>query len=77
MTQNAPSPLSIQIASVPDRDQLVAEIWCADDLLAEICFQGNLPQIEIYPRRDNAPWKISLANLTLALRAAEDRLRSM
>lgn len=76
MTQNVPSSLSIQIASVPDRDALIAEIWCAEDLLAEICLQGDLPQIEIYPRRDNTPWKVPLAHLTLALRSAEDKLRS-
>jgi hypothetical protein len=35
-----------------------AEIWCAEDLLAEICLHGDLPQIEIYPRRDNTPWKV-------------------
>ena len=63
MTQNAPHPLSIQIASVPDRDELVAEIWEADDLLAEVCIQGALPLIEIYPRRDRAPWRLSLAQL--------------
>lgn len=76
MTQNAPHPLSIQIASVPDRDELVAEIWEADDLLAEVCIQEDLPQIEIYPRRDLAPWKLSLTQLSGALQAAVDKLRS-
>ena len=76
MTQNAPHPLSIQIASVPDRDELVAEIWDSDDLLAEVCILGELPQIEIYPRRDHAPWKLSLTQLSEAMQAAVDKLRS-
>ena len=39
---------SIQIASVPDRENLVAEIWHGDDLLSELSNENKELEIEFY-----------------------------
>lgn len=39
---------NINIASVPDRDKLVAEIWYGETLIAEINQESEDPAIEIY-----------------------------
>lgn len=39
---------SIQIASVPDRENLVAEIWYGDDLLLELSNENQKLEIEFY-----------------------------
>jgi len=38
----------IEIASVPDRDKLVAEIWYGTELIAEINHEHNNLEIELY-----------------------------
>lgn len=38
----------IEITSVPDRENLVAEIWYSDFLLAEISSEAENPVIEFY-----------------------------
>lgn len=41
------SMFNIKIASVPDRENLVAEIWCQEKLIAELNQEENL-MIEFY-----------------------------
>lgn len=39
----------IQIASVPDRENLVAEVWHEDIMVAEINQERDQLEIELYP----------------------------
>ena len=42
--------LTVQIASVPDRDNLVAELWYGDEQWGEISQETENLRLEIYPR---------------------------
>jgi hypothetical protein len=55
------SALRIQIASSPDREKVVAELWWGDEMWGEISQEGPEPQLELYPRRDGRPWSFPLA----------------
>lgn len=47
----------IEIASVSDRDDLVAEIWQSDQMIAEIRRTADgRPLIEIYPPLEGGSW---------------------
>ena len=39
---------NIEIASVPDKDNLVAEIWCENILIAELSHEAEEIDIEFY-----------------------------
>jgi hypothetical protein len=41
--------LQIVIASVPDRDNLVAEIWLRETMIAEVNSEGGIINLELYP----------------------------
>lgn len=65
----------IEIASVPDRDELVAEIWHGDEMVAEM--QSDDKEgfvLEIYPRESGAPWLFDLRGWIAALEEAQRRL---
>jgi len=69
------TPISITIASPPDRDDLVAELWLGKDLLAEVAQDAeNGFRVELYPAPGKAPWSIRVADLTAALEQATQRL---
>ena len=40
---------SIEITSVPDRKNLVAEIWFGENLVAEVNHESDYLEIELYP----------------------------
>jgi hypothetical protein len=42
------SKFKIEISSVPDRENLVAEIWYNEILIAEISQEGESSEIELY-----------------------------
>lgn len=64
----------ITVASPPDRERLVAEIFFGDVQWAEINQEHEGFEIEFYPRPDGAPWRIPLQDALTALREAESRL---
>jgi len=67
--------LTVQIASVPDRDGLVAEIWHGDVMVAEINQgQGRSLRVELYPSPRDAHWDFDLDDLIGALAEARRRL---
>ena len=67
--------ITITIASVPDRDNLVAELWVGDQQLGEVSKDAaNEFQIELYPAPTGAPWKFRVGDLSAALIEAEARL---
>jgi hypothetical protein len=50
------SNFSILIASPPDREKLVAEIWFGDEQWGVINQESGTLALEIYPRGNGAPW---------------------
>lgn len=65
----------VEIASVPDRDGLVAEIWYGDDMVAEIQRdpKGGFT-LEIYPSESSTHWLFDLQAWIAALELAQRRL---
>jgi len=69
-----PQILKTEIASTPDREDLVAEIWIDQHLLAELRQEAGQVRIQIYARPDGRPWDVSHPDLLTALSGAEKRL---
>lgn len=67
--------LKVEIASVPDRDDLVAEIWQEDEMVAEI---QRTPDgrfvLELYPSPNQRPWSFDFEYWMAALSEAQRRL---
>lgn len=51
--------LTYIIADVPDREELVAELWCDDEMWGEISQEGGNIVLELYPKPDGQPWRFS------------------
>jgi hypothetical protein len=69
------TPFAIQLASVPDRDDLVAEVWVGQDLFAELRHESGNTWLQVY----SAPggrWELRFEELQVALQQARDRLGS-
>lgn len=67
--------LTIEIASVSDRENLVAEIWNDNEMFAEISQEdSNKLTIEIYPRQNSSKWVIEYKAFTDTLIAAKKQL---
>lgn len=66
---------TIEIASVPDRDDVVAEIWWGDAMVAELHRGASGgAEIEIYATESNDPWSFDLASWLAALTEAQRKL---
>lgn len=65
----------VVIASPPDRELLVAEIFFLSEQFAEINQEGTELEIEIYPRRDGSPWTLTYFEVMTALEKARVRLQ--
>jgi hypothetical protein len=66
---------TITVASPPDRELVVAEIFFADIQWAEIHQELENLNVEFYPRPDGRPWSLSLDLVIAALGEARERLR--
>lgn len=69
--------LRVKVASVPDRQSLVAEIWYGHRQVAEINEETHEPLIELYPNPDGGPWRIPLGLFLSAMREAAQRLENL
>ncbi len=49
--------LTYLITDVPDREELVAELWLDDEMWGEISQEDGNILLELYPRRDGEPWR--------------------
>ncbi|MBN9352311.1 MAG: hypothetical protein J0H55_16650 [Chitinophagaceae bacterium] len=67
------SKFKIEIASVPDRNNLVAEIWFGDTLIAEISQEEKKLEIEIYNEKGQ---KFLLEDYLSAINEAASKLLS-
>lgn len=66
----------VEIASVSDREELVAEIWWEGGMVAEV--QGTAArgfQLDIYARKSGEPWSFTLQNWLSVLAEAQRRLK--
>jgi hypothetical protein len=51
--------LTIDVASVPDRERVVAEIFFDDGQWAEVlCENDEALEVECYPKPDGSPWRL-------------------
>lgn len=64
----------IAISSPPDREYLVAEIFFGSEQFAEINQDEGSLTVEIYPRKDEKPWAMSLREAIEALEKARNEL---
>ena len=66
---------TIEVASVPDRDDVVAEIWWGDAMVAESHrAAGGGFQLDIYPAESGDPWSFDLKSWLFALMEAQRKL---
>ncbi|MBZ2188658.1 hypothetical protein K8B33_15085 [Alcanivorax sp. JB21] len=65
----------VEIASSPDRDDLVAEIWWNDQMVAELRRSPDGGRyIDLYPSPSRVPWSFSLDDWTKAVEEAKSQL---
>lgn len=66
---------TIEIASVPDRDDTVAEIWWGDVMVAELHHvTSGSTEIMIYSTESCGPWTFELASWLAAVAEAQRKL---
>jgi len=66
--------IKINIASVPDRESLVAELFVKHEMWAEINQENGQPVLEVYPRGNGQPWILPLEDVLQALTTAKKKL---
>ncbi len=71
---NPTTKMSVDIASPPDREKLVAQILFDRKQWAEIHQDSGSLTLELYPREDGKPWQFSFDEALTALRHAQKRL---
>lgn len=77
MTERKPPTLTIELASVPDRDDLVAEIWLGTAQLAEVRQEEQALRVQLYPSENGRPFDLPLEDLVAALVMAKARLSAL
>ncbi|WP_277633340.1 hypothetical protein [Avrilella dinanensis] len=65
--------LTIEIASAPDRENLVAEIWQEDEMIAEINQESENLELEIFADK-NGKLKLKYDDFVDALKKAKEKL---
>ncbi len=68
--------MEVTLSSVPDREDVVAEIWYEDEMLAELREEGESLVIEVYGRPGGVPWNLNYSELMAGLRRAKERLQT-
>jgi hypothetical protein len=69
-----PDKMSVDIASPPDREKLVAQISFDSEQWAEISRESGRLTLELYPRRDGKPWSFGYDEAIKTLVSARKRL---
>ncbi len=65
---------TVEIASVPDRESLVAEIWLDDIMVAELSNRNGKAILEIYPNNRGDRWNVECEEFIKVLLLAERKL---
>lgn len=68
--------IEVELTSVPDRDDLVAELWSAGELVSEVRTEPEGLRVQFYPRQDGAPWDVDFEGFRAALDEAATLLSS-
>ena len=66
--------MNIRIASVPDREEVVAEVYSGNNQFAEISQDNNEIRIEFYPKSENEFWNFKFDEIMEALNQAKVHL---
>ena len=66
-----------QIASIPDREELVAELWTDDTMWGEISQECGEVVLELYEDEDGRPWRFPLKIVEHLLRRARRDLLNL
>ncbi|HYD54774.1 MAG TPA: hypothetical protein VEA99_19225 [Gemmatimonadaceae bacterium] len=64
---------TIEIASVPDRDHVVAELWYGEEMVAELSREVGSLRLQLYPRA-SSHWEFDFGRFQAALEDMETRL---
>ena len=66
----------IRVASDPEYEDLIAEIYTGDEFVLVISQEAGYDSldIEIHPRVAGSPWKFKLTEIEAAIAAAKNRL---
>jgi hypothetical protein len=65
----------VDIASPPDRERLVAEVFVGDAQWVEVlCEDGRHVEVEYYSKPDGSPWRLPFEASQAALSEAVARL---
>lgn len=62
--------LTVTIASVPDRDDVVAELWVGDEQCGEVSREGSTLRLELYARPGGVPWRVAFDEFLEVLKEA-------
>lgn len=66
--------LSIAVASVPDRDELVAELWSGDTQVAELSREQGRFVLELFRPPTGEGWALPYERFSQALQEMRRRL---
>jgi len=66
--------MRVTVASPPDREYLVSEVFFEGDQWAEVNQESGSLTVELYPRRDGQPWRLDFEEAVAALLEAKQRL---
>jgi hypothetical protein len=70
----SPSAFKVEIASVPDREEVVAEVWCGDELFAVLRQEAGGVAVQLYGPEDTKAWELRLPDLLAVLEQARGKL---
>lgn len=66
--------ITITIASVPDREGLVAELWSDNELWGEIFQEGNELRLALYPNPNHIFWNFDAEDAANAIQKGKEKL---
>lgn len=74
MGRSRKNELTVEITSVPDRDDRVAELWWGRDMLAELRHEQDGLYVQLYKAPGNDAWDIPYRDLLAGLERAKSKL---
>jgi hypothetical protein len=66
--------MTVTIASVPDRETLVAELWSENELWGELSLEQGELKLEIYPPPNGQTWNLKYEELIDTIQQAKKEL---
>ena len=69
-----PNHLTVSIASVPDRDEVVAELWEGDVQVGELAHVGGRLILQLYAGPRSSGWEFDYGEFVRAIGEMQHRL---